>query len=270
MSRNMRPSKTLAKLRAGQVVSCFKMNLADSRAVEIAAMAGFDCIWLDMEHVPNDLSTIERGILAAKAHDTDTMVRVARGSYSDHIRPLEMDAAGIMVPHVMSLADAKSVVQMTRFHPLGRRPVDGGNADAAYCGVDFQEYLGQANEQRFVVVQIEDPEPLAELDEIAALSGIDMLFFGPGDFSQGIGAPGDWDDPRISDARRRVAQAATAHGKFAGTVGSLDSLDSLIEMGYRFVSIGADVVGLSNYCQGITSGFAEKQADAATSIYGGR
>ena len=268
MTMNMRPSQVLAKLRTGEVVSCFKHNLSDPRAMEIAAQSGFDCLWLDMEHVPNDFSVIEKGVWVGKSYNVDVMVRVPRGSYSDYVRPLEMDAAGIMVPHVMNLEDAGNVVRMTRFHPLGRRPADGGNADGAYCGIDFVEYIKQANEQRFVVVQIEDPEPLAELDAIAALPGIDMLFFGPGDFSHGIGAPGVWDDPRIVDARRRVAEAALAHGKFAGTVVSGDP-DELIGLGYRFLSIGADVVGLAKYCQSLIAGFSHSPAVAPAGIYGG-
>ena len=104
-----------------------------------------------------------------------------------------MDASGIMVPHIMSLEDAKRVVWMTRFHPIGRRPVDGGNADGAYCAVDFVQYLQEANENRFLCVQIEDPEPLDELEAIVKLDGIDIVFFGPGDFSHGIGAPGQFD-----------------------------------------------------------------------------
>ena len=100
-----------------------------------------------MEHVPNDFSVIQNQILTAKAYDVDILCRVPRGSYSDHIRPLEMDAAGIMVPHVMSLDDAKRVVQMTRFHPIGRRAVDGGNADGAYCGIPFTDYIEQANRE---------------------------------------------------------------------------------------------------------------------------
>ncbi len=267
-AQQMRPSRVLAKLRAGDVATCFKLNLADARAMEIAAMAGFDCLWPDMEHVGNDLSVIEKGIWAAKSQDVDVMVRVARGGYSDYIRPLELDATGIMVPHLMSLADAQQVVRMTRFHPIGRRPVDGGNADGGYCNVDFKTYLKTANEQRFVVVQIEDPEPLAELDAIAALPGIDMLFFGPGDFSQGIGAPGDWDDPRLIDARRRVAEAAVRHGKFAGTVGSPANLADLVALGYRFVSLGADVVGLSTYCRGILAEVQKRSAGETAGVYG--
>ncbi len=266
----MRPSRVLAKLRSGEVVNCFKLNLADARAMEIAALAGFDCLWTDMEHVANDYSVIEKGIWAAKSQDVDVMVRVPRGSYSDYIRPLELDASGIMVPHLMGLADAKAVVRMTRFHPVGLRPVDGGNADGAYCGVEFVDYLKQANDQRFVVVQIEDPEPLEDLEAIAALPGIDMLFFGPGDFSHSIGAPGVWDHPRLLDARRRVAEVARAHGKFAGTVGSPANMDELVALGYRFLNLGADVVGLSQYCNSIIAEFTKRPTVAATSLYGGK
>lgn len=266
----MRPSKVLKKLRAGEVVNCFKHNLADARAMEIAALAGFDCLWPDLEHVPNDYSVIEKGIWAAKCHDVDVMVRVPRGSYSDYIRPLEMDASGIMVPHIMSLADAKAVVRMTRFHPIGLRPADGGNADGAYCGIEFVEYIKQANEQRFVVVQIEDPEPLAELDAIAALPGIDMLFFGPGDFSQSIGAPGVWDHPRLLETRRRVAEVARSHGKFAGTVGSTANMNELIAMGYQFLNLGADVVGLTQHCTAIMAECSKRPDVGVKSIYGGK
>ena len=75
----MRPSRVLQKLRAGQVANCIKMSLADPRAAEIAALCGFDCIWLDMEHVPTNLIDMENQVRAAKAYNVDTLVRVARG-----------------------------------------------------------------------------------------------------------------------------------------------------------------------------------------------
>jgi len=172
MKFSMRRSRVLGKLRAGEVAYCFKLNLADARACEIAARHGFDCIWTCAEHVANDWSVIENQILAAKSYDVDILCRVPRGSYSDHIRPLEMDAAGIMVPHVMGVEDAEKVIRMTRFQPLGRRAADGGNADGFYCNIPFEEYIRQANSERFVVFQIEDPEPLDELEAIAALEAM--------------------------------------------------------------------------------------------------
>jgi len=253
----MRESQVLNKLRAHEKVNCFKVNLADARVAEIAALSGFDCVWIDQEHIGQDWSILAAQIWAAKAHNVDVMVRVARGSYSDYIKPLELDAAGIIVPHIMGEEDAKSVIRMTRFHPIGLRPIDGGNADGAYTGLDFKEYLQAANRHRFVVFQIEDPEPLEELEKIAALDGFDMLFFGPGDFSQGIGAPGEWTHPRLVEARRYVADVARKYGKFSGTTGGTKNMKEFYDMGYNFISIGADVVGLNSYCRGLVEDFTQ-------------
>lgn len=261
----MRNSRVLKKLRAGETVSCIKINLTDPKVCEIAALSGFDCVWTDQEHIGQDWSALAASVWATKAHDTDILVRVPRGAYNNYIKPLELDATGIMVPHVMNLADAREIVHHTRFHPVGRRAIDGGNADGGYTGVDFNEYLAQANEQRFVILQIEDPEPLEDLDAIAALPGYDMLFFGPGDFSQGIGAPGIWDHPVLIETRIRVAAAAKKHGKFAGTVGGPGNLDELKAMGYRFISIGADVVGLKNYYSTLMQAFNGLSTTGSTS-----
>lgn len=243
---HMRKSRVLRQMRNGKVATCVKLNLADTRNAEIAAMCGFDCIWLDMEHVPSNYSYIEDAVRAAKIYDCDTLTRVSKGCYSDLVCPLEGDSTGIMVPHLMSLEEAKQIVYYTKFHPIGRRPLDGGNADGKYCLVDAKDYMKEANEERFTVVQIEDPEPLAELDEICALPGIDMIFFGPADFSQGIGDPCS-DNPEIDRVRRLVAKTARAHGKFAGTVGGPGNFDELVSMGYTFISTGADVVALWQY-----------------------
>ena len=242
----MRKSRVLRQMRAGKVATCTKLNLADPRAAEIAAMCGFDCLWIDLEHVPNSMASVEDTVRAAKISDVDVLTRVSKGCYSDIVRPLEGDSTGVMVPHLMSLEEAKSIVYYTKFHPVGRRPIDGGNADGAYCLVNPNDYIKQANEERFTVVQIEDPEPLAELEEICQLPGIDMIFFGPADFSQGIGAPNS-SDPRIDETRRLIAKTARKYGKWAGTVGGAANFDALVEMGYTFISTGADVVALWKY-----------------------
>ena len=243
---HMRESRVLRQMRNGKVAIATKLNLSDPRSAEIAALSGFDCLWIDLEHVPNAMSSVEDIVHVAKAYDVDVLTRVSKGCYSDICRPLEADSTGIMVPHLMSLEEAKKVVYYTKFHPVGRRPIDGGNADGKYCLVDPLDYMREANEQRFVIVQIEDPEPVAELEEICALPGLDMIFFGPADFSQGIGSP-DGNNPEIDRVRRLVAKTARKYGKFAGTVGSPANFDSLVEMGYTFISVGADVVALSGY-----------------------
>lgn len=255
----MRPSRVLGKLRAGEMVSCAKMNINDPTSAEIAALCGFDCIWIDAEHIPCDWSVVRAMTQAAKLQDADAMVRVSRGCYSDYIKPLELDAAGIMVPHVMSAQDCRDVVRMTRFHPIGRRPIDGGYTDGAYAAMDLAEYVEQGNRERFVVIQIEDPEPLDELDEICATPGIDMVFFGANDFAHASGIVGQFDHPLIIETRRRIAETALKHGKYAAIPASPDNIDAMIELGYRFFVMGADVVGLRQYWQGLFEAFKKRQ-----------
>lgn len=254
MGFHLRKSRVLEKMKNGQVATCIKLNLSDPRGVEIASMADFDCVWVDYEHVPNNIESIESAVRASKIYDKDILTRVSKGCYSDLVHPLEADSTAIMVPHLMSLEEAKKIVYYTKFHPIGRRPLDGGNADGAYCLVDGADYMKEANEERFVVVQIEDPEPMKELDEICALDGIDMIFFGPADFSQGIGKPLQFSDKELMDAKKKVAECARKHGKWAGTTGGVGNFDQLVDMGYTFISVGADVVGLSNYYNSLCDG----------------
>lgn len=248
---NMRKSRVLRKIREDKPAFCTKLNLADPRVAELAAMCGFDCIWLDNEHVPTDFYALENMIRAAKIYDCDVMTRVSKGGYSDLIRPLEADSSGIMVPHLMSLKEAKEIVYYTKFHPIGRRPLDGGNTDGKYCLVDGKTYIEEANNERFTCIQIEDPEPMAELEEICALPGIDMIFFGPADFTQGIGNPCDFSDERMLDARKSVAKTARKYGKIAATTGSCANVGELLSYGFNFISIGADVCSLGAYYKDI-------------------
>lgn len=245
---NLTRSRVLDKLRNGEIALSFKSNLSCPRTVEIAALAGFDCVWLCNEHVPNDWQTLERQVLAGRAGGTDVMVRVERGSYSDLIKPLEMNASGLLVPHVMSADEARQIVRNTRFHPIGRRPADGGNADGCFTMLPFAEYIRFVNENRFVMIQVEDHEAVAELDEICAVPGIDAIFFGPGDFSQSIGIPGEIDHPEVKRVRKLVAETARKHGKFAATVGGTANLSELVREGFRFINLGSDVTTLAVHC----------------------
>ena len=253
-----RKSRVLETMRAGKKALCFKSNLSCPRVAEIVGLTGFDALWICQEHIPTDHSTMENMILAGKAHDLDTIVRVAKGSYSDYIRPLEADAAGIMVPHLMSLDEAEYIARTVRYYPVGRRPLDGGNADGMYCNIPGREYIKFVNENRLVIVQIEDPEPLSELDKICQVPGIDMIFFGPGDFSHSIGDPCNFANPEIARVRKLVVETAHKYGKFAGTVAS-PSLKECFGMGYDFVSGGADVVAIGQSCKKVLEAFAEVQ-----------
>ena len=109
MSKLFRKSRVLETMRAGTKALWYKSNLTCPRVAEIVGLSGFDAIWICQEHIATDHSAMENFIRAGKMHDLDTIVRVAKGSYSDYIRPLEADAAGIMIPHLMSLDEAEYI-----------------------------------------------------------------------------------------------------------------------------------------------------------------
>ncbi len=257
----LKKSAALEKMRRGETAAAIKINLDGTRGVNQAGLFGFDFIWLDQEHCPNGISEIERQFNAAKAAGCDVIVRVKRGSYSDMINFLEMNCEAIMVPHVKTAAEAAEIARTTKFHPLGRRPIDGGNADGGFTLADYAEYRRFVNENRMVIIQIEDVEALDELDAIAATPGIDMLFFGPADFAHSLGAPDDFQHPRLLEARRLVAAAAGRHGKLAGTTGPTARFRDYAAMGYHLISVGADVVGLSEYYGRIAAEMAKIRSE---------
>lgn len=260
----LRPSRLLRELRSGASCATAKINLSDPRIIEMCGLAGISAVWICNEHVGNDWFNIENQIRAAKLYDMDAIVRVSKGSYSDYVKPFEADATAIMVPHVTNAEEARHVVEMTRFHPLGRRALDGGNVDGAYCQAPLSDYIRHSNTARVLIFQIESPQALENVDEIAAVPGFDMLLFGPGDFSHLIGRPGEIHHPRVVEARQRVAAAAKAHGKFAMSAGVFGIRSALETEGYQVFNIGADVVGIGQYFRERMTDFTAGDATASS------
>ena len=244
---NLRASRILRELRAGKRPTCIKLNLGDPRVIELCGLAGVSSVWICNEHVSNGWFNLENQIRAAKLYDVDTIVRVEKGSYSDYVKPFDCDATAIMVPHVRTAEEARHVVEMTRFQPLGRRAVDGGNPDGRYCQIPMAEYMAHSNTERLLIFQIESPEALENVEAIAAVPGYELLLFGPGDFSHLIGKPGQVGAPEVVAARKRVAAAAEKHGKYMMAPGMMAPRAVLEKEGYRVFTLGADVLGLSDY-----------------------
>ena len=105
-------------------------------------------------------------------------------------------------------------------------------------------------------MQIEDPEAVPELDGIAEVPGLDMIFFGPGDYSHALGYAGDINHPEVDKIRRIIPDIARRHGKFAGTVGTIETLPGLIDMGYQFINLSSDVRALTKMFSEVTEAFA--------------
>ena len=229
----LRPSRLLRELRAGQNSTVLKLNLGDPRIVELAGLAGASAVWLCNEHVPNDWLNLEHQIRAAKLYDMDTIVRVNKGGYSEYVKPFECDAA-------------RNVVDMVRCRPMGSKALDAGNMDGLFCQVPLADYAQHCNTEKFVILQIESPEALEVVEEIAAVPGFDMLLFGAGDFSHRIGKLGQATCPEVVAARKRVHAAAIKHGKYVAVASLFGQKDQLIEEGTRVFTLGADVIELGN------------------------
>lgn len=265
----LRSSRILRELRAGQNPTVLKLNLIDPRIVELAGLAGASAVWLCNEHVPNDWLNLEHQVRAAKLHDLDSIVRVSKGSYSDYVKPFELDATAIMVPHVATADEARAVVDMVRCHPLGQKPLDAGNMDGLFCQVPLADYAHHCNTERLVILQIESPEALEHVEEIAAVPGFDALLFGAGDYSHRIGKLGQATAPEVVAARQRVAAAALRNGKQVMVASLYGQREQLLAEGTRIFTLGADVVELGNAFHKLTTDFkgAASNTSASDSVY---
>lgn len=253
----MRKSKVLAKLRAGRPVLITNTSLAPvAQTVEMAGLIGFDGVWIDLEHRDMDATEINPMILAGWVHDIDTMVRVRKGGYTTYFRPFESGATGIMVPHVTTKEEAEWIVRNAKFPPIGRRGFDGAGRDADYCLADPKAHMEFANRETFIAIQIEDSEALPNLDKIASVEGIDILFIGPADLTISMGIPFNLKHKRFADVIMRVAAAAKKHGKHWGLpVGDAEAAVPYLKQGARFIACGADLLAILRNLQNIKAQF---------------
>lgn len=240
----MRNSRVLREIRDGGQASCLKINIDHPCVIELAGLAGASAVWLCNEHVPSDWTTLTHCIRAARVHDMDAIVRVSKGAYSEYVKPFEADAAGIMVPHVESAEEVRRIVEMCRFHPLGKRALDGGNSDGEFCQLPTRDYVEASNREKYLILQIESPEALEKIDEIAAIPGFDFLLFGPGDFSHRIGRAGDVHHPDVQAARQTIEIAARKFGKQLVGVAAGGTPQEQLDRGYTMIAVGSDVVSL--------------------------
>jgi 4-hydroxy-2-oxoheptanedioate aldolase len=252
----MRKSKVLARLRSGQVarICCTGSPIAFYPAV--AAHFHYDGIWVDAEHRVWDPREIETMLGRHHAADIDCIWRPPTKEKNALYRLLEDGASGLMIPHVSGAAEAKGLVSAIKFPPLGDRGFCGGGRDANYWIGKPEDYTEQANRETFLVVQIETPEALANADAIAAVPGVDVLFLGPGDMSLRLGCTPAVSDPVMLDVQKQLDDACRRHGKAWGRpVGSREDMQSLVDLGARFIVYGAEFSAVCAHFAGCAADF---------------
>ena len=181
-------------------------------------------------------------IQGARASDIDCLVRVRKQGYLDYFRALEDGAAGIMVPHVKTAEEAREIVYNAKYIPIGHRGMDFAGADSKYMLDDAKENMEFCNRETFVMIQIEDKEAIDNLEEIAAVEGIDAFFVGPGDLSASLGVYGVPNSPVMEEAIQKIADAAKRHGKWWGIpVGTPELAQKYLDMGASFINYSSDI-----------------------------
>jgi 2-dehydro-3-deoxyglucarate aldolase/4-hydroxy-2-oxoheptanedioate aldolase len=248
------------KLGRGELVRVFALGqLCHPKIVEMVGLhGGFDAVWLDHEHAGLTIEQIENAARAARGCGLDSFVRLAPTDYATVMRPLEAGAGGVMAAQVRSARQAEQVVHWAKFHPRGLRGVNSTGVDGAYGTLSFAEYARRANATTFIAIQIEHAEAVEEVEQIAAIPDVDVLFVGPADLSQSMGLPGEWEHPRVWQAIERVARAAAANAiHWAMLPPHLANARRCVELGCRMLSLGIDVWAVQRGLKSFASEYAE-------------
>jgi 4-hydroxy-2-oxoheptanedioate aldolase len=231
------------KMDAGQVtVSMIVRVVGTVEIAMVAAAAGFDALYVDLEHCGLSVEATNQICIAATLAGVVPLVRVA--SLDDVPRLLDGGAHGVIIPQVRSARSAQEAVAAAKYPPLGQRSASGPLPHLRYRGMPAKEMNPLMNAATTLVVMIETLEALEHIDEIAATPGVDMLLVGTNDLTAEMGIPGAYDDPRLTEAFRTVIETARRHGIHAGVGGLASRPDKMAEfaaMGARFVSSGNDL-----------------------------
>jgi 2-keto-3-deoxy-L-rhamnonate aldolase RhmA len=225
-----------------------------TRGIEIASIAqtaGFDSLYVDMEHNSFSLDTTGQICMACQATGIPALVRVPSLAPEAIARTLDAGALGIVAPHVHSAREAEEVVRAAKFSPIGERSLPGGMPQLRFRSFPAPETMAAMNDATAVVIMMESREALDDVEAIAAVEGVDLLLVGTNDLCRSLGIAGQFDHPAVKDAFARTIAACRRHGKHAG-IGGLgsrpDLMHEIVGMGARFVSLGNDLTFLLNGC----------------------
>ncbi len=233
------------KLARGELVTSMTVRMVrTTEIVRIAKTAGFDMVYIDLEHSPLSIDATSQICLACLDLGLMPAVRVPANT-PDYIgRVLDSGALGIIAPHVQNAAQAREVVKAVKFPPAGERGNAAPLPHLHYRSFPAAETVQAMNDASMVIVQFESAEALANADEIAAVEGVDIVLIGLNDYLADIGLAGQYDHPKVRECYHSAIAACRKHGKHCG-VGGLASRPDLIaeyvRLGARYVSSGTDI-----------------------------
>ncbi|WP_079227410.1 4-hydroxy-2-oxoheptanedioate aldolase [Pseudomonas putida] len=245
------------RLRSGEAQIGLWLGLADAYCAELAANAGFDWLLIDGEHAPNDLRGMLAQLQAVAPYSSQAVIRPVIGDTALIKQVLDLGAQTLLVPMVETADQARQLVKAVHYPPTGIRGVGSALARASRWN-SIPGYLDLADEQMCLLVQIENKEGLANLDEILSVEGVDGVFIGPADLSAALGHRGNPGHPEvqaiIEDAIVRIGKA----GKAAGILSADEKLARrYIELGAAFVAVGVDTTVLMRGLQTLAGKFKE-------------
>lgn len=226
----------------GVAIGMLVMEFGTRGLAKLLDHAGIDFVTIDMEHSCFGLERVADLIAWFKATGIAPIVRVPENLHHFIGGALDAGALGIQVANVATAAEAEEVVKAAKYPPKGHRGIGLLASHTDFRPVDSAKYMAQANEQTMIVVQIESAEGLRNVDDIAAVDGIDVLAIGFNDMSHALGIVGQLDHPLFRDATARVVEAAKRHGKIAKIHPHSDEQTArYVAMGYRMLMAPVDV-----------------------------
>ncbi|KAF2165738.1 hypothetical protein M409DRAFT_67093 [Zasmidium cellare ATCC 36951] len=238
----------LSRASKNEICTAFGIKfVAAGEMIQIAKSAGYHSLFIDLEHTSLTVKDAAQLCITSIATGITPFVRVPHECGVGMIqRVLDNGAMGVIVPHIHSVADAKRVVEVAKYAPLGKRSLSMGFPHCRFNPVPPHEFTPEMNAfGSTVFIMIETADALEAVDDIAAIPGCDVLLVGSNDLAQEIGTLGDWDSPKFIEALRDVGAAAHRHGKPMGIAGLYhrpDILRQVInEFGGRWIVGGQDV-----------------------------
>jgi 2-dehydro-3-deoxyglucarate aldolase/4-hydroxy-2-oxoheptanedioate aldolase len=233
-----------ARLADGQATLGTFVGAASPVTAEACAAAGVDWLVLDLEHGSGGEEQVRDVVPAAGAYGVPTVVRVESTARIRIGRVLDLGAAGVMLPRLDTASEVGQAVRHLRYPPAGDRGVATYNR-ACRFGLD-PGALVRADDEVLGVVQVESAPAVEQVDQIAAIDGVDVLFVGPQDLSHSLGVPGDLQAPAYLAAAERVRAAAARHGKACGLLVRDGAAAAARQAdGWTFVAIGSDTTLLA-------------------------